>query len=435
MMATLVPSIVIRRAAIAALRTARQGIPVRVLVDTLANAAEEVARVAQKRAYTTAYLSAQQEAEKVGHSCADWEFNIDEDSPLEWCAGCRHMESWRQTNPDPSAIAWLGAPPSVCLTSEQIEAERQANWLSWVRSLPPWDLLVLKAGGVEAKILIKEGFYGQRMSWAQKEEMINPDYFKPKALPLPAPVVVKKPTKAVVTIKKSAKPAASGWAALEISDSEDSESDSSVAEAVLDNGFCAPLAAAAEPTSAAKATADMTFEEYDRFCREKEDAAAAAEAKEMEDGWTAAGAREKKVTTPHPFGGMGVEQWLLRKNPDNSGAARAARQKQLEAWLAETPRRAFTSAGYQPYKKFAAAGRSSAIFSGADGIDMSDIRQIAATIGAVRDIFRPRSNNNLIFVEYLDAAAATQAKKVFADHPLRMWGRSVTVDVAKPKAK
>ncbi len=449
MIASLVPSVVIRNAArfagVAALRTARTAIPVRVLVDTFANAAEEVAKIAQKRAYTTAYVAAQQEAEKVGHSCADWEFNTDEDSPLEWCAGCRHMESWRQANPDPFAVVWNGIPSAKCMTAEQVEAERKARWENWVRGLPAWDLLVLKAGGVEANILIKEKFYGQRMSWAQKEEMLNPDYFKSresgrsashaslksKALPLPAPVVVKRPTKAVVNIKKAAKPAVpqkAGWAALDFSESEDSEESESVAEAVLDNGFCAPVVVESH------SPADMTFEEYDRFCQEKERAVAAKAAADEADGWTAAGAKVKKVTTPNPFGGLAVEAWLARKNPVNTGGARAARQKELEAWLGETPRRAFTSKGYQPYKKFASAGRSSALFNGADGIDLADIREIAALIAPVRDIFRPRSNNALVFVEFLDAGAATQAKLVFGEHPLRMWNRAVSVDVAKPKA-
>ena len=100
----------------------------------------------------------------------------------------------------------------------------------------------------------------------------------------------------------------------------------------------------------------MTFEEYDRFCQEKERAVAAAD---EADGWYAAGSKPKKATTPDPFHGLAVEAWLARKNPVNSGGARAARQKELEAWLGETPRRAFTSKGYKPYKNYASAGRSS----------------------------------------------------------------------------
>jgi len=435
MIATLIPSVVVRRAVsrLALQRTVALG--AHALVETYATAAEQTARVAMasqaKKMYTTSYMSAQQEAEKVGHSCVDWEFNMDEDSPLEWCAGCRHMESWRKANPEPSS-AWQGEPRGNYMTAEQVEAGRQARWNAWLKKLPEWDLMTLRAGGVAAKILVKEGFYGQRISWAAKEEMMNPDFFKCSA-PVVAPVPAA-PKKAVVVIKKAAapakKPVAAGWAALEFGSSDDESDESSVAEAVLDTGFCAPASA----TATATAAADMTFEEYDRFCQEKERAVALKAAADEADGWCAAGSKPKKATTPDPFHGLAVEAWLARKNPVNSGGARAARQKELEAWLGETPRRAFTSKGYQPYKKFASAGRSSALFNGADGIDIADIREIAALIAPVRDIFRPRSNNALVFVEYLSAEAAAQAKLVFGEHPLRMWNRAIYVDIAKPKA-
>lgn len=436
MFASLIPSVVVRRAACAVSRLALQRtitLGAHALVETYAHAAEQTARVAMavaaKKSYTTSYMSAQQAAEEVGHTCDDWEFNPDEDSPLEWCAGCRHMERWRQANPEPRAPS--SEASCSYFTAEQLETERQERWNSWLRNLPQWDIDTLRAGGVAAKILVKEGFYGQRISWADKEEMMNPDFYnsreshaslKSKATPASA-----KKAKVVVS-KGNAKPVAAGWAALDFSESEDSD-DSSVAEAVLDTGFCAPATVATEKT-----TADMTFEEYDRFCQEKERAVAAAATRDEEDGWRAAGSKPKKATTPDPFQGLAVEAWLARKNPVNTGGARAARQKELEAWLGETPRRAFTSKGYQPYKKFASAGRSSALFNGADGIDIADVREIAALIAPVRDIFRPRSNNALIFVEYLDAGAAAQAKLVFGEHPLRMWNRAIYVDVAKAKA-
>ena len=436
MIATLIPSVVVRRAVsrLALQRTIALG--VHALVDTYATAAEQTARVAMasqaKKIYTVSYMSAQEEAEKVGHICADWEFNMDDDSPLEWCPACRHMEIWRAANPDPAAVAWKGTQSGNYMSAEQVEAGRQARWNAWLKKLPEWDLMTLRAGGLAARILVKESFYGQRISWAAKEEMMNPDFFK--SCEAVEPVVVKK---AVVVIKKPAavakKPAAvaAGWAALEFGSSDD-ESDSSAAdEAVLDVGFHAP---SPSPSPSPSPAVDMTFEEYERFCREKEQAVFIAEAAAAADGWCAAGSKPKKATTADPFQGLSAEAWLARKNPVNSGGARAARQRELEAWLGEAPRRAFTSKGYQPYKKFASAGRSSALFNGADGIDIADIREIAALIAPVRDIFRPRSNNGLIFVEFLDAGAASLAKLTFAEHPLRMWNRAIYVDVAKPKA-
>jgi hypothetical protein len=427
MFASLIPSVIMRRAVrrLALQRTITLG--AHALVETYANAAEQTARIAMavaaKKSYTTSYMAAQKEAEKVGHICDDWEFNPDEDSPLEWCAGCRHMENWRAANPDPSPV-WQGEPRGNYMTAEQVEAGRQARWNAWLKKLPEWDLMTLRAGGLAAKILVKESFYGQRISWAAKEEMMNPDFFKtaaPAPAPAPAPALAAAPKKTKVVVAK-------GWAALEFGSSDDEADNSSVAEAVLDTGFCAPA-----PAPLTKA--DMTFEEYERFCQEKERAAFVAEAADLADGWCAAGSKPKKVTTPDPFQGLAVEAWLARKNPMNSGGARAARQKELEAWLGETPRRAFTSKGYKPYKNFASAGRSSALFNGADGIDIADVREIAALIAPVRDIFRPRSNNALIFVEYLDAGAAAQAKLTFGEHPLRMWNRAIYVDVAKAKGK
>jgi hypothetical protein len=430
MIATLIPSVVVRLRSRVASRLALQRtitLGVNALVETYATAAQQTAQVAVKKSYAVSYMSAQKEAEAVGHICEDWEFNMDDDSPLEWCAGCRHMENWRQTNPDPSPV-WKGAPTGSYMSSEQVEAGRQARWNAWLKKLPEWDLMTLRAGGLAAKILVRESFYGQSISWAAKEEMMNPDYFKCSA-PVVAPVPAAPKKAKIVVSKGNAKPAAAaaGWAALEFSDS-DGEDESSIAEAVLDTGFCAPSPAPAEQR------ADMTFEEYERFCREKEHAVFAAEAAAVADGWCAAGSKPKKATTQDPFNGHGVEAWLARKNPNNSGAARAARQRELETWLGETPRRAFTSKGYKPYKNFASAGRSSALFNGADGIDLADVREIAGLIAPVRDIFRPRSNNALIFVEFLDAGAASLAKLTFAEHPLRMWNRSIYVDVAKAKA-
>jgi hypothetical protein len=433
MMATLIPSVVMRLRSRAISRLALQRtvtLGANALVETYANAAEQTARVAVKKDYTHSYLLAKKEADAVGHICADWEFNMDDESPLEWCPACRHMEVWRQSNPEPSSI-WQGEPRSTYMSAEQVETSRQARWNAWVKKLPEWDLMTLRAGGLAAKILVRESFYGEHVSWAAKEEMMNPDYFKASQASLKSTAVaavVVKAKKAVVVIKKApAAPKPAGWGALEFSDSDGEESP--VAEAVLDNGFTAPVPEAAEVE-----TADMTFEEYERFCREKEHAVFAAEAAAVADGWCAAGSKPKKATTPDPFNGLGVEAWLARKNPNNSGPARSARQRELETWLGEAPRRAFTSAGYQAYKKYASAGRSSALFNGADGIDLADIRLIAAQIAPVRDIFRPRTNNSLIFVEFLDAGAAAQAKLVFGEHPLRMWNRAIYVDVAKPKA-
>ena len=428
MFASLIPSVIMRRAIsrLALQRTITLG--AHALVETYANAAQQTARiaiaVAAKKSYTTSYMSAQGEAEKVGHICDDWEFNPDEDSPLEWCAGCRHMESWRAANPEPT----VPSATSSCsyMSTEQVEAERLVRWNAWLRTLPQWDIDTLRAGGIAAKILVKEGFYGQRISWAAKEEMMNPDFFKSRESGRKASHAAPAPKKAKVVVSKSnAKPAAAGWAALEFGSSDDEADNSSVAEAVLDTGFCAP----------APAPADMTFEEYERFCQEKERAAFVAEAAAVADGWCAAGSKPKKVTTSDPFHGLAAEAWLARKNPMNSGGARAARQKELDAWLGESPRRAFTSAGYKPYKNYASAGRSSALFNGADGIDIADVREIAAIIAPVRDIFRPRSNSALIFVEYLSAGAAAQAKLVFGEHPLRMWNRAIYVDVANTRGE
>ena len=431
MITTLIPSVVMRLRNRAVSRLALQRtitLGAYALVETYATAAEQTARVAVKKDYTHSYLSAQKEADAVGHICEDWEFNMDDESPLEWCAGCRHMEVWRQTNPEPSSI-WQGEPRSTYMSAEQVEAGRQARWNAWLKKLPEWDLMTLRAGGLAARILVRESFYGEHVSWAAKEEMINPDYFKCSA------PIVEMPKKTVGVTQKCSAPAKkvpvalkpAGWAALEFSDSDGEESP--VAEAVLDNGFTAPA-----PAPAVVETADMTFEEYERFCREKDHAVFAAEAAAVADGWCAAGSKPKKATTPDPFNGHGVEAWLAHKNPNNSGPARSARQRELEAWLGEAPRRAFTSKGYKPYKNYASAGRSSALFNGADGIDMTDIREIAALIAPVRDIFRPRTNNALIFVEFLDAGAAALAKLTFAEHPLRMWNRAIYVDVAKAKA-
>lgn len=171
------------------------------------------------------YHEAQAQAE---HSCADWEYTPDEDSPLEWCAGCRHSENLRQANP-----TWQGARSGPLFTPEQIEAQRVARWNAWVKTLPQWDIDTLRAGGLAAKILVRESFHGEGIGWAAKLEMMNPDFFKGRA---PAPL-----RRVKVVVAKAKKPAfaaaaKAGWAALDFSDSDDS----SVEEAALDAGFHAP---------------------------------------------------------------------------------------------------------------------------------------------------------------------------------------------------
>jgi hypothetical protein len=221
---------------------------------------------------------------------------------------------------------------------------------------------------------------------------------------------VKAQPKALVAVKEKPKAAAAGgsmWAALEEESDESSEDE------------IAPHLACAHHSSVADSAASW---------RSGGAAAAAAEEEEDEEGgWETAGAAKSRF--PDPFGGLGVQHWLKRKDKRSA----EAREKELKAWQDEKPRRIYTAEGYHPAKKYENAKRSSLLVTGyGDGVGAADVRELAAICGPVRDVFRPRSGN-LTFVEFMDPEAAGRAKALFADHAVVLGGRRLLFDISKPK--
>ncbi len=358
----------------------------------------------------------------IGHICDDWEFNLDDPSPYEWCPGCRHVDEWqhairseklRRNPPEPRPI----------YTGPSWQELEQIRWRKWCAGLNELERAIMKGGGVDAYVLVKQSFYGQKVGWCQIMDMADPDWWKkataapePRqvSLPLPAPAVVKEKPKALAPIKEkpAEKKSTSMWAAFDSSDESDGTDDDNIAPHLT-----------SEHHSAASSCANWRG---DIGAVQERTATAAAE-EDDEGGWEST----VKTRFPDPFEGFGVAQWLKRKDKRSP----EAREKELASWLAEKPRRIFTADGYMPAKKYENAKRSSLLVTGYGmGVGAADVRLLAAICGPVRDVFSPRSGN-LMFVEYMDPEAAGKAKALFAEHAVVLGGRRLTFDISKPKSK
>jgi hypothetical protein len=383
--------------------------------------AADAAEAAAKKMLTPVFIDkVKGEAEVIGHICDDWEFNVDDESPVVWCPACRHVDEWRHEMS--SELARLSPPPEPKVyAGPSWEEKQEARYRAWVAGLKPLQKLTLAAGGVEARILVKKEFLGHSIGFCDMMDMADPGWdtrvapAPVKALPLPAPVAMKPQPKALAVVKETPKKAGM-WAALD-SDSEESEESE---EELAPHLACAHHSSPAESATSWRRAEAMP---------EATSCGAAATVEEDEEGgWETAGAAKSRF--PDPFGGFGVQQWLRRKDKRSA----EAREKELASWLAEKPRRIYTAEGYQPAKKYENAKRSSLLVTGyGDGVGAADVRELAAICGPVRDVFRPRSGN-LTFVEFMDPEAAGRAKALFADHAVVLGGRRLLFDISKPKA-
>jgi hypothetical protein len=357
------------------------------------------------------------EAKKIGHICDDWEFHMDEPSPSEWCPGCRHVDDWEHT------VRWEKerrnppAPRPVYTGPSRKEVE-EARWRKWCAGLNELQRIILKSGGVDAYVLVKEEFYGQKIGWCNLMDMADPGWDtrvlppvpRQISLPLPAPVVVKEKPKALATIKEkpAVKKPTSMWAAFDSSDESEEEA------------LVPHMASEHHSTSVAES------------CANWRGGSSVAEEEAEEGGWETT----VKTRFPDPFEGFGAAQWLKRKAERAFGKDKRspeAREKELASWLAEKPRRIFTAEGYQPAKRYEVAKRSSLLVTGyGKGVTAADVRLLAAICGPVRDVFSPRSGN-LMFVEYMDPEAAGRAKALFAEHAVVLGGQRIIFDISKPK--
>ena len=280
------------------------------------------------------------DAEKLGHICEDYEMNSDGDSPLEWCPACKHVQTWRSrdawgkallagVNPNPLERS---APQSGGCDFQQRE---EARFQRWVSTLKPLDLFTLRAGGIGAKLLVKEGFYGVQMSWCDKMIAQDPDFLTRRMPEVARPVIVAPPQQREAPVRVSR----------------------------------APVAAAAP-----------------------------------------------------------VREFVSR---DQRPAA--AKEAEFANWLAITQGRPiWTSQGAQPYRPVAEANRSSMLVTGfGPEVSLADIREIASAFAPVRDVFRPARAQHMVFVGYVGASAASDARAHFRANPISLNGRPLVFDVSR----
>jgi hypothetical protein len=111
--------------------------------------------------------------------------NSDGDSPLEWCPACRYLANARSHDAWGKALL-AGINPNplertrVLEGGDDFQTREEKRWRTWVSTLKPLDLFTLRVGGVEAKLLVKTGFHGVQMSWADKMIACDPEYLTRK---------------------------------------------------------------------------------------------------------------------------------------------------------------------------------------------------------------------------------------------------------------
>jgi hypothetical protein len=90
--------------------------------------AENAAHQKRQAAYWKAIAA--EEAAKQVHTCEDWEFTPDEDSPYEWCPACRHSEWVRHSRASQKLIvdAYMAEHyPTVTNSASQSECQMPAK--------------------------------------------------------------------------------------------------------------------------------------------------------------------------------------------------------------------------------------------------------------------------------------------------------------------
>ena len=147
---------------------------------------------------TSFWETVRAEAEKLGHICEDHDMNSDGDSPLEWCPACRYLANARSHDAWGKALL-AGINPNplertrVLEGGDDFQTREEKRWRTWVSTLKPLDLFTLRVGGVEAKLLVKTGFHGVQMSWADKMIACDPEYLTRKMPVVVRPVIVAAP--------------------------------------------------------------------------------------------------------------------------------------------------------------------------------------------------------------------------------------------------
>jgi hypothetical protein len=281
------------------------------------------------------------EAEKLGHICEDYEMDSDGDSPLEWCPACKHVETWRSRDAWGKALLAgvnlnpleRSAPQSGGCDFKQRE---EARFQRWASTLKPLDLFTLRAGGIGAKLLVKEGFYGVQMSWCDKMIAQDPDFLTRRMPEVVRPV------------------------------------------------FVAPLPRREEPV---------------------------------------------RIALPRTAPAVAIREFVSRD-------ARPAAEKEAEYadWIANSKRPLWTNQGPQPYRAISESNRSSLLVTGfGPEVSLAEIREIAAGFAPVRDVFRPARAQHMVFVGYVGASAASDAKSFFRANPISLGGRPLVFDVSVKK--
>jgi hypothetical protein len=113
------------------------------LIPEVENAAHKVRMAAYWKA-----IRAEEEAKKV-HTCAEWDYSSDEDSPSEWCPACRHAAWLRHSRASQKALvtAYLAdkyPKPQPSVLNSAAQSERQVPFTIQVT---PLQKAMIEGGG------------------------------------------------------------------------------------------------------------------------------------------------------------------------------------------------------------------------------------------------------------------------------------------------
>jgi hypothetical protein len=139
--------------------------------------AENEAHQARQAAYWAA-IRAEEEAKKV-HTCSDWDFDIDEESPSVWCPACHHAEWLRHSKASQQLIVdkyMREMHPELC-SPERIVAQPQPTTIKVSKFMKE----MIEIGDATALMLRDSLTPGMSRPWWYYCEKADPDWLNRKA--------------------------------------------------------------------------------------------------------------------------------------------------------------------------------------------------------------------------------------------------------------
>ncbi len=139
--------------------------------------AENEAHQARQAAYWAA-IRAEEEAKKV-HTCDDWDFDVDEESPAVWCPACRHADWLRHSKASQQLIVdkYMAELHPELVPRERVVAQRSPTTIKVSKFMKE----MIEIGDATALMLRDSLTPGMSRPWWYYCEKADPEWLTRKA--------------------------------------------------------------------------------------------------------------------------------------------------------------------------------------------------------------------------------------------------------------